>query len=62
MAIIVICIFIIIMENSFYQLCLGFLLFISSIAGGIYAVGKALGETSKFKNKVDKEEINETND
>ena len=31
--------------------------FISIIAGGIYAVGKALGETSKFKNEVDKEEI-----
>ena len=57
MAIIVIFIVIITMENSFWQLCLAFAFFISVIAGGIYAVGKALEKTSKFKNKVDKEEI-----
>lgn len=57
--IIAICVLITNIENSFLALVLSFAFFILFIVGGIYAVGKALGETSKFKNEIDKEEIND---
>ena len=38
-------------------LCL--FIFVLIIGGGIYAVAYALGETQKYRNEVEKEELNE---
>lgn len=62
MAVIVICVLTLNIENFFFGF-LGFLaplaFAILIIAGSIYAVGYALGETWKYRNEVEKEELAE---
>ncbi len=64
MAVIVICILILNIENSFLGILASLAFFILFIAGVIYAVGYALGETLKYRNEVEMEELveNEEND
>ena len=64
MAVIVICILILNIENPFLGILASLVFFILFIAGVIYAVGYALGETLKYRNEVEMEELveNEEND
>ena len=59
MAVIVICILILNIENSFLGILASLAFFILFIAGVIYAVGYALGETLKYRNEVEMEELEE---
>ena len=59
MAVIVICILILNIENSFLGILASLAFFILFIAGVIYAVGYALGETLKYRNEVELEELEE---
>ena len=59
MAVIAICILILNIENSFLGILASLAFFILFIAGVIYAVGYALGETLKYRNEVEMEELEE---
>ena len=59
MAVIVICILILNIENSFLGILASLAFFILFIAGVIYAVGYALGETLKYRSEVEMEELEE---
>ena len=59
MAVIVICILILNIENPFLGILASLAFFILFIAGVIYAVGYALGETLKYRNEVEMEELEE---
>ena len=59
MAVIVICILILNIENSFLGILASLAFFILFIAGVIYAVGYAFGETLKYRSEVEMEEMEE---
>lgn len=57
LAVIAICVLISNIENFFLGFLAALAFFILIIAGVIYAVGYALGETLKFRNEVEIEEL-----
>ena len=57
MAVIVICVLTLNIENFVLGFLVPLVLFILFIAGSIYAVGYALGETLKYRKEVEIEEL-----
>ena len=57
--VIVWCLYTLNMDCSFLIPVLYLAFFVLIIGGGIYAVAYALGETLKYRNEVEKEELNE---
>ena len=57
--VIVWCLYTLNVDCSFLTPVLYLALFVLIIGGGIYAVAYALGETLKYRNEVEKEELNE---
>ena len=55
--VIILCLYTLNMEWSYLLPVLYLALFVLIIGGGIYAVAYALGETLKYRNEVEKEEL-----